>query len=229
MGCLTGCAAELEGGELTKLYAPYYEEDLETIWFTDTEKSLILDMSANTYLKTLLLETEYYEYEYDPSQSETGKANYTLILQDLELEIYAGGVVRFVYADGGEEEASMAVVLKNEFAYLESMIDGGEVAFDEYTAEQTIKVDNSVNTGLVIAEKESFLESLQELRFVKLKDKEHYQTGEVAYTVQIDDDTILVYENFASVNGALYMLSQGEFDFLKDLPFGFSSENLPWL
>lgn len=225
VGCMTACEPN-DGDEPAKLYAPYYEEDLETITFTDMGSALVLNMSANTHLKTLLLQTEYYEYAYDESQMETGREKYRLSLQEIELEIYEGGVVRFVY---GEADATAAVVKNNEFAYLDTMLVGGEAAFGGYTAEQTLTVKNAEDAEATVLDKEDFLTSLNDVLFVKLKDKAHYQTGEKKYTVTIGEDTIIFYDNFADKNGELYVLSQGDYGFLSSLQFDTSSGWLPWL
>lgn len=226
IGCLAGCAPKGSTDESTKLSAPYAAEDMETVLFTDAEKALTLDVSDNQHLKSLLLATEYYEYE--PSQNDSKDAKYILSLHDREIRIYVGGVVRFIFTDAERQEKT-AVVLNNEFAYLDTIAEGGAVAFNGYTATQNIKVYDAENVGGEITEKDVFLESLQGLRFVRLNNKAHYQTGAATYTLQIGNDEIAVYHKFVTLNGDLYIIHQGNFEFLKDLKFSSSSDWLPWL
>ena len=226
LGCgVTGCAPTEE--EPTKLYAPYYEEDLNEMTFTDMQTSLVLDMSANTYLKTLLLQTEY--YEYTPTAEETASVNYTLSLQDMDLQIFNGGVVRFLSMNGESVEETTAKVIGNGFSYFETMFLGGEVAFEGYNAEQTIQVTNALQATATVSDSEGFLDAMQDLRIIKVKDKAHYQTGEALYTVTIGQESLVFYENFASKNGELYILSQGDYEFFKELKFENASGWLPWL
>lgn len=213
--------------EPTKLYSPYYEEDLQTITFVDMTQSLTLDMSANTYLKDLLLQADY--YEYTPSQDEVAQVKYALQFADVELQIFSAGLVRFVYANEEETEWTVAQVENEEFSYLDTILTGGEVAFDGYTAEQTITVKNGENNDGTISDKENFLATLADMRFIKVSNKTHYQTGSVRYTLTIGEENILFYDNYASKNGELYILSQGDYEFLKALQYGFSSDWLPWL
>ena len=56
--------------EPIQISAPYAESDLQTLLFTDTAKSVTVDVSANTYLKELLLSLSYYETA-TPAPTET--------------------------------------------------------------------------------------------------------------------------------------------------------------
>ena len=80
-----------------------------------------------------------------------------------------------------------------------------------------IKVFNSKNEGGEVVVKEEFLESLQGLRFVKLNNKAHYETGALKYTVTLGEDKLSVYEEFVVVKDELYIVSKGSFGFLKDV------------
>ena len=236
--CLAGCASKVDSTESsqepsntpTKISAPYAAADLETVLFTDAEKALTLDISDNQHLTSLLLSVEYYEPDQkaEPDISQEN-ASYILSLRNVELEIYADDLVRFTPKNGADGGTETAVVLQDEFAYLDTIIEGGAVAFDGYNATQTIKAYNAQNAVSEVTEKESFLESLQALRFVKLQNKAHYQTGAATYTVQIDSDKITVYQKFVEVNGELYSIYQGDFDFLGALQYSFSSDGAGWM
>ena len=101
-----------------------------------------------------------------------------------------------------------------------------EVAFDGYTEEQTIKVFDAQNKGGEVAQKKEFLEKLQGLRFIKLNDKANYETGDLRYTIILGADKLSVYADFVVLNNDLYLISQGNFEFLKDVEV---SVELPWL
>jgi hypothetical protein len=208
----------------TKMTAPYTAEDLQTVLFTDVEKVLTVEMSDNTRLQSLLLGAEYYT-QAEPNGEFTAK--YILALQGVELQIGTNGEVCFLSADETEQKA---VVLNEEFAYLDTLIDGNALSFDGYTATQNIQVYNDKNAEGTISNKAEFLQSLQSVRFVKLNNKADYQTGTKNYTVKIDNDEIGVYAKYVTLNGELYAIYEGSFGFLQDIQFSkIESGELPWL
>jgi hypothetical protein len=211
--------------ETTNSTALYTAENLETIAFTDIEKGVTVEVSDNGYLKTLLLETEYQE---DPSIGNEGVdvAKYVLVLQGLEMKIYANGVAQVTFKD---ETTRWVVVLDNKLAYLEELLVGSEVNFNDYTSTQTIKALNAQNADGTITDKEDFLTKLKAVAVVGLNHKEHYEMGAKKYTIKIDNDEIVVYGKYVTINSALYVIQQGNFDFLKSLQYGSTVEGLPWL
>lgn len=208
----------------TKITTPYTEANVQTILFTDTEKVLTVDVSGNARLQSLLLGVEYYT---QAEQSGEINAKYVLTLQGVELQIGANGEVCFLFEDETEQKA---VVLNNEFAYLDALINGGAVSFDGYTATQNVQVYNDKNAEGTISNKAEFLQNLQSVRFVKLNNKADYQTGAKIYTVKIDNEEIAVYAKYVTLNGNLYAIYEGGFEFLKNMKFDkVESGELPWL
>ena len=216
-----------ENEDSLQITTPYGAENLKTVFFTDTEKALTVDVSENTQLQALLLGVKYYKPEaVDVSQFAQMAVKYTVSLQGMDLQIHDSGVVCFLFEDGTEQNV---VVLQNEFAYLETLIEGNVFSFEGYTAEQTVQVFNDGNGEGTIADKQAFLDALKGMRFVKLNNKEHYQIGTKGYTIRIDEDEIAVYKKHVVFNGDLYVVYEGDFDFLKDIKFDASSGWLPWL
>lgn len=216
-----------ENEDSLQITTPYSAENLKTVFFTDTEKALTVDVSKNTHLQTLLLGVKYYKPEaIEAPQPAQIEVKYTLSLQGMDLQIGADGVVCFLFEDGTKQNA---VVLQNEFAYLETLIEGNVFSFNGYTTGQTVQVFNSGNAEGTIADKQAFLDALKGMRFVKLNNKEHYQIGSKGYTIRIDEEEIAVYKKHVVFNGDLYVVYEGDFDFLKDIKFDASSGWLPWL
>ena len=101
-----------------------------------------------------------------------------------------------------------------------------EVAFDGYTEEQMIELFDAEKKGGEVANKKEFLEKLQGLRFIKLNDKENYEMGDLKYTITIGADKLYVYADFVVLNNDLYRVSQGNFEFLKEVKV---LVKLPWV
>ena len=220
--CVTACNTT----EPTKLETPYLNTELGEILFTDVQKSLTVDISENEYLRELLQTVTYYDYEQTQADVPAVQVGYVITLQTMEIQICSDNVLRFVYEDESEE---FAFVQNNEFAFCATTLGSGVVAFDGYSAEQKITVKNASKASAEELDNEALVEELSELRFVKLGNAEHYEIGDLLYTITIGTDEIVVYNNYVMKNGALYRIYEGNFDFLSDLKFSASSGWLPWL
>ncbi|MBQ8294822.1 MAG: hypothetical protein IJX87_00150 [Clostridia bacterium] len=217
---------------LVEISAPYAEADLQSVVFTDTAKALTLDVSENQHLRSLLLSAKYYQEETlslsssssTENENSAESAKYVLSLQSCDIQIFSANEVCFITADGEGQNKQNAVAADEKFAYLETLLDGDEQAIGDYTAEQTLEVKNAENASGEITDKAAFLGDLNKVRVVKLQNKAHYQIGEKTYVLKIGNDQIEVYQKYITVNGDLYAIYQGNFNFLKNLDFW-----LPWL
>ena len=215
-----------QSSELTNISTPYTVENLTTILFTDVDKALSVEVTANMHLQALLLDAVYYTNSSESLPDDQNADKYVLSLQGLDLFFKVDGTISFVFADN---TAQQAVVLQNEFAYLDTFIETTAVSFDGYTAEQSIKVYDAENKGGTVTNKEDFLQNLRTIHFVKLNNKDHYQLGAATHSVRIDNDELTVYSKYITLNGELYSIYQGDFAFLSDVQFSTSSGWLPWL
>lgn len=213
----------------TIITTPYTAENLAVVFFTDTEKGLMVDVSENTHLQALLLGMEYHTPQGDatPDVEET---KHVLFLQGTEeevaLQIGEEGAVCFVFEDGSKQRAT---VLKNEFSYLDTLIDGDVAAFEGYTTSHNIRVYNTNNEGGVVKDKAAFLQKLQDVRIIKLTNQAHYQLGEKTYTVHLGRDQLLVYQKYVIYKEELYIIHQGGFGFLQEIEFTSSTDSSGWL
>ena len=192
--------------------APYKAENLQKMVLTDVSMDLTVDVSENTHLKTFLAEVEYYTRE----EGDVGEVKYILALKDMDLRVMEGGALNFVAE--GEVIASLTAS-DDVYSYLDTLFEGGMYALNGYTADQTVQVFNGSNAEAELTDKEGFLTNLQGVGLIKLMSKTHYQIGEKCYTIKIDNDEIAVYEKYVTVNGSLYGICQGDFNFLKSLKF----------
>ncbi len=213
----------------TIITTPYTAETLGSVFFTDTEKGLTVDVSENTYLQTLLLGVEYHTPQGDATP-DIEEVKHMLSLQGAEeevtLQIGVEGAVCFVFEDGSKQRAT---VLNNEFSYLDTLIDGGITAFEGYTTSHNLQVHDAVNEGGTVKDKAAFLQHLQGVRIIKLTNQAHYRLGEKTYTVHLGRDELLVYQKHVIYKEELYVIHQGDFDFLKDLEFTSSTDSSGWL
>ncbi len=236
--CVSGCGSK--GGNsgestpdtdemlgYTKISTPYTVEDLGNLSFTDTGKSLTLDMTDNHCLKDLLAEIGYYVPK-DEVSADTAEAKYVISMQGVDVNVgFDGenGNVCFVFADGSTQ---WAVVAQDDFSYLDTLIAGGVISIDGYTPAHNIRVHNADNVGGAVKDKAAFLESLQGLRFVKLNNLSHYDLGAKTHTVKLGKDEMSVYAKYVVYKGELHVIYQGDFSFLNNVEFSDSTE-LPFV
>ena len=225
--CVVTCKSGKNGeDDFNKLVTPYSSSELEQILVTDNQKMVTVEVSENTYLSNLLETVTYYEVDQTQADLSANQLGYVITLDTIEINVYSPSLVEFVYAD---ETTEFACVKNNEFGYMNSVVESGAVCLEGYSIEQTVSVKNANGGTAENMDKEWFLDELGGLFFVKLGNASHYDLGSFAYTVTIGSDTILVYQNYVTVNGSLYRLHEGSFDFFYELDFGTSSGWLPWL
>lgn len=216
-----------DGQDGDKLIPPYQQANLASVVFTDCAKSITVDVSANTYLQELLLGTEYFnDYADHVEINPDAPALYTLDLQDVSLSVYEQSCVKFNLSDGSVITAWTA---DGALDYLATIIDGGATGFTNYSTAQTLEILNAKRVKGEITDKAAFLDNLTTVRLVKLGNPSHYQIGDLGYTIKADTDEIKIYQKFVTVNGELYAIYQGNFEFLKSITFKADSGWLPWV
>ena len=195
-----------------KLETPYTEADLATLAFTDTQKGLTVDVSANTYLKSLLLSTEYLAYT---PQTAPQTAKYIISMQSMDLQVYANGVVGFV----AEKQPLYATVNNGDFSYFDELIAGEVTHIDGYTTSQKISLYDADNGSGKIEDRQAFLQTLQTIGLVKLGNKAHYEIGKRTYLIKIDKEYFRIYQNFVVFGNELYAIYEGDFEFLTEISY----------
>ena len=95
------------------------------------------------------------------------------------------------------------------------------ITLDKYTETQKIEVKNAGNLTASITDKTAFLQNLQSVSLLKLADKTQYQTGDKLYTIKIDNDIIVIYAQYVTVNEDLYKIHEGSFGFLGEFQYWF--------
>lgn len=208
----------------TRLDAPYDAESLSVVLFTDVQKSFTVDVTANTYLQSVLSSAQYYAPDTDTDTDET-TVKYVLALRDISLQFDGDGLITFVAADGATRQA---VVKNNEFACLDTLVDGDLFSLDKYTPLYNIKVYDADAEGGAVKDKINFIENLQTLRFVKLNDAERYRVDAPTYTLRLGNDVMLVCPKYVVLNDELLFVCQGNFAFLDGLEYTDDVE-LPWI
>ena len=216
---LSSCDANIS----KEIKTTYKEADLETISLYVTRFDVTLDLSKDTDLKELLLSLKIYEDNSNVTYEEF--AEYILYFGNYEFTIY--GYKSITYIDNDIEYD--AFTSDNEFDYLNTLFDFNELNFDSYTAEQSIKVYNAKDATSDITDKEEFLNNLKQVKYIKLNNKDSFSLGDLKYKIQIDDETIEVYEKFLVINNNLYLVTSGSVSFLDNLKFNTSSGWLPWI
>lgn len=215
-----------ENNEFNRIVTPYSSAQLDQILVTDIQKTFTVDVSENEYLRNLLETVEYYESNQSNADFSANEIGYVITLDTIEINVYTPSLIEFVYED---ETTELASVSNNEFAYLSTVVAGDITALDTYSTEQTVSVKNAKSATAKDLDKEWLLDEFGNLSVVKLGNTNHYNLGSWAYTVTIGSDTILIYQYYLTVNGTLYRLYEGSFDFFYDINFGASSGWLPWL
>lgn len=213
-----------------KIAAPYTADDLQSVIWMDKNQGYPIDVSANTYLRTLLLSVEYYAaqpQENDGGAKDKLEATYILTLPSVELCLYDANTVEFVFKD--ETKPMQTATVKDDgLAYVFDLTDGEPLSIDGYTESQKITVVAADKKGGELSDKTAFLQKWNTLRFVKLKNKSHYQP-QTAYTLSFDELQITVHATSVEWNGELYALTHGDFSFFQSLKYKTDSGWLPWI
>ncbi len=198
----------------------YTEDDLKDILFTIIDTEVTYDLSKNTYLKQLLLTTKYYSWE-DNNQNSNYTSKYELQCGEYTLTINTDKTI--TYNDNN------LFVLNNELDYLDNLFVGEVLDFNKYTENQTIEVKNSKNETGEITDKKVFLEQLQNVKYIKVSNKDHYEELTINFTIKIDEEIISVGNQYISINEELYIVLENDFDFLQNIKYTSSSGWLPWI
>lgn len=203
----------------------YTESNLNNVSLTINELDITLDLSNNSYLKTLLLSIKLYKNN-DNANLGDRTSKYGLSFSNYEFTIYDDKTICYI---DNKNEYDNLVVENDAFDYLDSLFDGSVFNFNNYTLDNTIKVINSKSDSADITEKTEFLSNLKQVKCLKLENKDHYQLGDLKYQIFISEDVIKVYGNLVTINEELYIVTEGNFDFLNNIKFSSSSGWLPWI
>ena len=106
---------------------------------------------------------------------------------------------------------------------------GEALGFGGYNAEQSIEVYKAAGAKAKDLDKADFIESLNQIQYYKVTDKSDYDAGKYSYKIIINGDDIRVYDKILTIGEELYLITAGDFDFLKALSFETSSGELPWI
>lgn len=101
--------------------------------------------------------------------------------------------------------------------------------FNETEKISVIKQENLLTLNLLESDIDSFISSLNDIKFVELYNKNNYNLNNLMYTITLDSCTINVYnDNVFEYNNKLYYALESSFTFLNDLKFN-STGWLPWV
>lgn len=203
----------------------YTESALDNVSLTINDLDITLDLSNNSYLKSLLLSIKLYK-NTDNSNLGNRISKYVLSFGNYEFTIYDNKTICYIDNDN---EYDYLTAENNEFDYLDNLFDGSSLDFNNYTEEETISVVNSKNDSKEISEKNEFLNNLKQVKCLKLSNIEHYQLGDLKYQISISNDIIKIYGEFVTINENLYVVTEGNFEFLNNIKFSSSSDWLPWI
>ena len=201
----------------------YTENDFENISLYINDLDLTLDLSNDQELKDLLLSLKLYKNNSTVTVDQTSE--YVLSFGNYEFTIYSYKGVNYIDNDNEFD----AMVLNDEFNYLDELFEYENLNFNNYLQAEKIKVFNSKNDSAEITDKVDFLEKLTAISYIKLNKKEIFNLGDLTYKIEIDNETINIYDKYLVIGENLYILVEGNFSFLSSLKFSSSSGWLPWI
>lgn len=211
--------------EPVKIATPYEISDLSKITMCDISKGVSVDVSLNTKLSTLLSTVVYYNAK--ESRDESATAKYTLSFGEIVLTVYSDSSIGF---EGTSIDADTKILASEDaLDYLDGVLTGESLGFDGYNAEQSIEIYKAVGSKAKLDDKVAFIASLNQIQYYKATDKSDYDTSKYSYKILIGGDDIRLYENMFTIGDNVYLITAGNFDFLKSLSFETSSGELPWL
>lgn len=208
-----------------QIATPYATSDLGKIIMCDIAKGVSVDVSRNTKLVSLLSTVTYYDTKVPRDESATAK--YTLAFGEITLTVYSDSSIGF---EGVSIDANAKIVASDgAFDYLGTLLTGDALGFEGYNAEQSIEVYKAAGAKAKDLDKADFIAKLNQIQYYQASDKADYDTSKYLYKIIINGDDIRVYENMFTVGDNAYLITSGNFDFLKALSFETSSGKLPWI
>ena len=209
----------------TEIATPYAESDLSKIIMCDVVSGVSVDVSRNTKLTALLSTVTYSDTK--ESRDESATAKYTLAFGEIVLTVYSDSSIGF---EGTSTSFDTKIVASDyAFDYLDGILTGEVLGFEGYNAEQSIEIHKATGAKAKDLDKADVIANLSQIRYYKTSDKSDYDTSNFLYKIIIGGDDIRVYENMFTVGDNVYLITAGNFDFLKALSFETSSGELPWL
>ena len=208
-----------------QIATPYATSDLGKITMCDIAKGVSVDVSRNTKLVSLLSTVTYYDTKVPRDESATAK--YTLAFGEITLTVYSDASIGF---DGASTEVDTKIVASDgAFDYLGTLLTGDALGFGGYNVEQSIEVYKAAGAKAKDLDKADFIAKLNQIQYYQASDKADYDTSKYLYKIIIGGNDIRVYENMFTVGDNAYLITAGNFDFLKALSFETSSGELPWI
>lgn len=199
----------------------YTETDIDSVIFTDIQKGITVDLSANNALKDGLM-----NLQYDPAQAmtEAGEAVYELKINGKSLYVYPENVAAY---DGSALYTCQGF---DALAYLGGVFAGEQTQLGGFSADATVKIQNAKGLVAKVEDNEAFFTELGKATLIKLSNAADYSDPSAEYTVLIGDDCIKICNGYLSVGEDLYAITGGSFDFLSEYAYSSSSEGfLPWI
>ncbi|MBO7249930.1 MAG: hypothetical protein J6V42_01500 [Clostridia bacterium] len=208
-----------------QITTPYTTSDLDKIIMCDIVEGVCVDVSRNTKLVALLSTVTYSDTKELRDEAATTK--YTLSFGEILLTVYSDYSIGFM---GTSIDVNARIVTSdNDFKYLDSIVTGEVLGFGGYNADQSIEIYNATGAKAKLADKADFIAKLNQIQYYQTAAKSDYDTSKYLYKIIIGGDDIRVYDNMFTVGDNIYLITAGNFDFLKLLSFESSSGELPWL
>lgn len=209
----------------TQIASPYTKSDLNKIIMCDVVSGVSVDVTRNTKLITLLSTVTYNAAK--EARDESATAKYTLAFGEIVLTVYSDSSIGF---EGTIIDADTKILASEDaLDYLDGVLTGESLGFERYNAEQSIEVYKSTGAKAKDLDKADFIAKLNQIQYYQSTNKSDYDTSKYLYKIIIGGDDIRLYENMFTLGDNVYLITAGNFDFLKSLSFETSSGELPWL
>ncbi len=194
---------------------------LASVIFTDLEKGISVDLSANGVLKAGLKSAKY---RADEKKANAGEAVYELKMDGKSLYIYPENVVAY---NGSDPYPCREF---NVLSYLNGLFAGEVTTLGGYDVGASIKVKNKQGLVAEVEDKADFFTELGKVKIIKMANAADYTVQDVEYTVAIGEEAIKICGNYLKIGEDLYAVAQGDFAFLSEYAFSSSSDGfLPWI
>ena len=194
---------------------------LVSVIFTDVEKGISVDLSANGVLKAGLKSAKF---RADEKKANAGEAVYELKIDGKSLYIYPENVVAY---NGSDPYPCREF---NILAYLNGLFAGEVTTLGGYAVDASIKVKNKQGLVAEIENNAAFFTELGKVKVIKLEKAADYTVSDVEYTVAIGEQALKICGNYLGLGADLYAVVEGDFLFLSEYTFSSSSDGfLPWI
>ena len=203
----------------------FTDDELSTVFYQDIDGDFFIDLSGNGVALEILSNLCYFDGAN--AISEEAEEQFVIGIGAKSITVYTDGSTAY---NDGNSGVKAVVIDGDEFDYFCQITEGNIGKVGQYSETAEIVVYNSKNLVCEVEDVAAFLENLNEVKVIKLSNGNDYSLSNEEYKISIDNKVIKIYGDFIKIGSDVYAVLEGDFGFLSELSYSYSSDGfLPWV